>query len=111
MRLVRMILGLLSRGEDDAFRDRPSRVRARTSAGRCGIHPLPGPAGRRPVAQSPALVVALTAEYPSPQSLRRLEHEYSFAAVVDPAWAAKPLALTRHEGRPILVLKDPGGDP
>jgi serine/threonine protein kinase len=53
----------------------------------------------------------MTAEYPSPQSLLRLEHEYSFAAEVDPAWAAKPLALTRHEGRAILVLKDPGGDP
>ncbi len=28
-----------------------------------------------------------------------------------PAWAAKPLALTRHEGRTILILKDPGGEP
>src|ERR1700691_4395407 len=60
---------------------------------------------------SPVLVVALSAEHPSLQSLRRFEHEYSFAAEVDPAWAAKPLALTRHEGRAILVLKDPGGDP
>src|SRR5271154_6103214 len=67
--------------------------------------------GRQEGTQSPVLVVALAAEYPSPQSLRRLEHEYSFAAEVDPAWAAKPLALTRHEGRAILVLKDPGGDP
>src|ERR1700688_1391737 len=60
---------------------------------------------------SPVLVVALTAEQPSPQGLRRLEHEYSLAAALDPAWAAKPLALTRHEGRTILVLKDPGGEP
>jgi hypothetical protein len=30
---------------------------------------------------------------------------------LDPAWAAKPLALTRHEGRTILVLEDPGGEP
>jgi hypothetical protein len=67
--------------------------------------------GRQEGTQSPVLVVAMTAEYLSPQSLRRLEHEYSFAAEVDPAWAAKPLALTRHEGRAILVLKDPGGDP
>src|SRR6202522_495377 len=67
--------------------------------------------GRQEGTQSPVLVVAMTAEYPSPQSVRRLEHEYSFAAEVDPAWAAKPLALTRHEGRAILVLKDPGGDP
>src|SRR5712664_2150816 len=67
--------------------------------------------GRQPGNPSPVLVVALTAEQPSPQGLRRLEHEYSLAAELDPAWAAKPLALTCHEGRTILVLKDPGGEP
>jgi serine/threonine protein kinase len=60
---------------------------------------------------SPVLAVALAAEHPSPQSLRRLEREYSLAAELDPTWAARPLALTRHEGRTILILKDPGGDP
>jgi predicted ATPase len=60
---------------------------------------------------APLLVVATTAERPLPQSLRRLEHEYSLAAELEPAWAAKPLALTRHEGRTILVLADPGGEP
>src|ERR1700752_744790 len=67
--------------------------------------------GRQHGNPSPILVVALTREQPSPQSLRRLEHEYSLAAELDPAWAARPLALTRHEGRTILVLKDPGGEP
>ncbi len=43
----------------------------------------------------PLLVVAPAAEQPLPQSLRRLEHEYSLAAELEPAWAAKPLALTR----------------
>src|SRR5271155_3824721 len=61
--------------------------------------------------QSPVLVVAATVEQPLPQSLRRLEHEYSLAAELDPSWAAKPLTLTRHEGRTILVLADPGGEP
>src|SRR5712692_4417176 len=60
---------------------------------------------------SPILVVALAAEQPSPQSFRRLEHEYSLAAELDSAWAAKPLALTRHEGRTVLLLSDPGGEP
>jgi serine/threonine protein kinase len=60
---------------------------------------------------SPLLVLAPTAEQPLPQTLRRLEHEYSLAAELEPAWAAKPLALTRHEGRTILVLADPGGEP
>jgi PAS domain S-box-containing protein len=59
---------------------------------------------------SPVLAIALC-EQPSPQSIRRLMHEYSLAAELDPAWAAKPLAITRHEGRTILLLKDPGGQP
>ncbi len=59
----------------------------------------------------PLLVVTPTAEHPLPESLRRLEHEYSLAAELDATWAAKPLALTRHEGRTILVLTDPGGEP
>src|SRR5216683_1394589 len=67
--------------------------------------------GRQPGNPSPVLLVALAAEQPSPQSLRRLEHEYSLAAELDPAWAAKPLAFTRHEGRTILLLNDPGGEP
>jgi hypothetical protein len=67
--------------------------------------------GRQHGNPSPVLAVALAAEMPSPQSLRRLEHEYSLAAELDPAWAALPLALTRQEGRTILVLKDPGGEP
>ena len=67
--------------------------------------------GRQHGNPSPVLVVALTAEQPSPQGLRRLEHEYSLVGELDPAWAAKPLALTRHEGRTILVLEDPGGEP
>jgi serine/threonine protein kinase len=67
--------------------------------------------GRRRDNPSPVLVVAFATEQPSPQGLRRLEHEYSLAAELDPAWAARPLALTRHEGRTILVLEDPGGEP
>jgi PAS domain S-box-containing protein len=55
--------------------------------------------------------VALAAEQESPQSLRRLEHEYSLEAELDEAWAAKPLAVTRHEGRTFLILEDPGGEP
>jgi PAS domain S-box-containing protein len=59
----------------------------------------------------PVLVLALVAERPAPQSLNRLEHEYSLAAELEPAWAARPLALTRDQARTILVLEDPGGEP
>jgi PAS domain S-box-containing protein len=58
----------------------------------------------------PLLALALSAEQPSPQCLRRLEHEYSLASELDEAWAAKPLSLTRHQGRTVLILKDPGGE-
>jgi serine/threonine protein kinase len=57
------------------------------------------------------LAVTPAAEQPPPQVLRRLEHEYSLAAKLDSAWAARPLALTRREGQTILVLNDPGGEP
>jgi hypothetical protein len=55
--------------------------------------------GRQHGNPSPVLAIALSEEQPSPQGLRRLEHEYSLAADLDPAWAARPLALTRYEGR------------
>src|SRR5277367_413274 len=67
--------------------------------------------GRQHGNLSPVLAIALSAEQPSPQILRRLEHEYLLAAELDSAWAAKPLALTRHEGRTILLLHDSGGEP
>jgi hypothetical protein len=67
--------------------------------------------GRQHANPSSVLAVALAAKQPAPQGLRRLKHEYSLAAKLDPAWSAKPLALTRHEGRTILVLKNPGGEP
>jgi len=67
--------------------------------------------GRQDGNSSAVLAVAPTAEQESPQGLRRLEHEYSLAADLDPAWAAKPLALTHHEGQTVLILMDPGGEP
>src|SRR5580658_4595038 len=67
--------------------------------------------GRQRGNPMPLLAVAPTTEPPPPQSLRRLEHEHSLAAELELVWAAKPLALTRHEGRTILFLADPGGEP
>jgi PAS domain S-box-containing protein len=66
--------------------------------------------GRQRGSPTPILAVVLASEQ-SPQSLRRLEHEYSLAAELKPEWAAHPLALTRHQGRTILVLTDSGGEP
>src|SRR6266849_4894859 len=57
--------------------------------------------GRQHGNPSPVLAVALAAEQPSPQGLRRLEHEYSLAAELDPAWAARRLwrSLVTKGGR------------
>jgi PAS domain S-box-containing protein len=43
--------------------------------------------------------------------LERLEHEYALRAELDAAWAARPIALARHNDRWTLVLEDPGGEP
>jgi serine/threonine protein kinase len=86
----------------------PSEVRAGAPPRGCGLHSLPRPAARQPIAGPGSGARRGTAVA---SGLRRLEHEYSLAAELDPAWAAKPLALTRHEGRTILILKDPGGEP
>ena len=61
--------------------------------------------------QSTVLVVAPVSEYPALGTLARLEHEYSLRNEFDPDWALRPLALTRREGRMMLVLEDPGGEP
>ena len=67
--------------------------------------------GRQHGSPSTVLAIAVSAKQPSPQNLQRLEHEYSLAAGLDSGWAAKPLALTRHEGKTVLILTDPGGEP
>jgi predicted ATPase/signal transduction histidine kinase len=67
--------------------------------------------GRERGNQMPILAVAVAAEQPSPECLRRLEQEYLLATELDAAWAVQPLALTRYRGRAVLILKDPGGEP
>src|SRR5260370_21061068 len=61
--------------------------------------------------QSTILVVTPVSEYPALESLAHLENEYSLRDELDLDWAARPLALTRSEGRTMLVLEDPGGEP
>src|SRR5712692_1378448 len=48
---------------------------------------------------------------PAPESLKRIEHEYSFRAELDPVWAVRPLVISQHSGRTMLALEDPGGAP
>ena len=67
--------------------------------------------GQRGESGSRVLVLAPTVEYPRPEGLKRLEHEYSFRKDLDLAWAARPIEFARHWDRTVLVLEDPGGRP
>src|SRR3984893_15283665 len=57
------------------------------------------------------VLVAPVSEHPVPGILKRLENEYALRAELDSDWAARPLSLARREGRPMLILEDPGGEP
>jgi PAS domain S-box-containing protein len=67
--------------------------------------------GRSEDNPSQILVLSPVVAYPAPESLKRLEHEYSLREELDPAWAARPMAVARHWDRTVLVLEDPGGVP
>lgn len=63
--------------------------------------PETGPA--RVLVQEPAQATAETRDY--------LQHSLALREELEPAWAASPIALAAREGRAVLVLEDPGGDP
>jgi serine/threonine protein kinase len=68
-------------------------------------------ARRDDAGQSRMLVLAPVAEPCGPATLRRLEHEYAIRAELDPAWAVRPVALSRSDGRTMLLLEDCDGEP
>jgi serine/threonine protein kinase len=67
--------------------------------------------GRRKGDGSRLLVSESVSEHPSVRSLKELEHEYSIRDDLDTDWAAQPIALQRRDGRTMLLLEDPGGEP
>ena len=58
----------------------------------------------------PPLLLA-AADDTSPESFKRLEHEYALRAELEAEWAARPLELRRLNDRMTLVREDPGGAP
>jgi predicted ATPase/signal transduction histidine kinase len=66
--------------------------------------------GKRDAGLARVLVAAPALEQPVPETIARLQHAYSLAGRLDPAWATQPLELAHHEGRPALLMEDPGGD-
>src|SRR4030081_647525 len=57
------------------------------------------------------LLLATASEQPAPGIIARLEHEDSLRDELDSDWAVRPLTLIHREGRPMLILEDPGGEP
>ncbi|MGF6935584.1 PAS domain S-box-containing protein [Paraburkholderia sp. UCT70] len=57
------------------------------------------------------LIARPAADHPPPASLDRLAHEFALKDDLDGAWAVRPLELVREEGRTLMVLEDPGGEP
>src|SRR5580693_7627442 len=65
----------------------------------------------RASAAEPSSVLLLTPAsiHPRPESLKKMEHEYSLCHDFDPTWAVRPIALSECDGQKALVLEDPGG--
>lgn len=52
-----------------------------------------------------------SAEQPALSTLALLDHEFGLRGMLDPSWALRPITVAQAEGRPALVLEDPGGEP
>jgi hypothetical protein len=67
--------------------------------------------GKSSEGQIELLVLSPLGERPLPESLKRLENEYSLKEDLDPSWAVQPISLATHWDRTVLILQDPGGTP
>ena len=66
---------------------------------------------RQPGVAQARLALTPASDAPASSSLAQLQLEFSLREELDPQWAARPLEMLRHEGRPFLLLQDPGGEP
>jgi serine/threonine protein kinase len=56
------------------------------------------------------LLLAPAATRPSPETLKKIDHEYSLRSELDSAWAVRPVDLSDRGAQLTLVLEDPGGE-
>src|SRR5215510_6345750 len=56
------------------------------------------------------LLLAPVSSRPELESLKKIEHEYSFRSELDATWAVMPLALSQYGEQRVLVLENPGGE-
>src|SRR5262245_61827644 len=69
---------------------------------------------RRSTAKTgPPSILALSPlmEHPAPATIRKIDQEFSFKDELSPAWAVRPIALTKQQNRTMLLFDDPGGEP
>ena len=68
--------------------------------------------GRASEAEVPSVLLLTPASSrPAPESLKKIDNEYSFRDDLDATWALRPLVLSQYDGKKALVLEDPGGEP
>src|SRR3982750_3367885 len=58
-----------------------------------------------------AVLLVTSGEQAAPASVRKLEHEFSLASLLDPQWDLQPLSLPQGGGRKVTALVAPGGGP
>ena len=57
------------------------------------------------------LVLEPASDQPPARIAQMMEHEFALRMDLDSAWAARPLSIGREQGRLLLTLEDPGGEP
>src|ERR1700729_770032 len=66
---------------------------------------------RASAAEAPSvLLLTFASIHPRPESLKKIEHEYSLCRDFDTTWAVRPIALSQYNGQAALVFEDPGGE-
>ena len=67
--------------------------------------------GRSRQSEAAPVLLAPVSTRPELESLKKIEHEYSFRAELDATWAVMPLALSPYSEQRVPVLENPGGEP
>ena len=68
--------------------------------------------GHSKQAEAPSvLLLAPVSLRPALETLKKIEHEYSFRNELDATWAVRPITLSHYNEQRVLVLEDPGGEP
>ena len=60
--------------------------------------------------QIPILATSPAHVQPTPAAVAQLEHAHTLRTDLDSSWAVRPFKLVRHNGKPTLLMEDPGGE-